>query len=208
MKRVLILELVVALTIPVLGQLPGQSILPRSSTEISLRLSVTKASFVVGDSVAVVITLQNGGGAPLVVSNRMNTSSNNREGRVSFEVTDSAGRRESAQKQWIADNLSAYPKEPDWRLLLGNWLILYPHDSFSTELSLDQDTFTSLGKPGVYTVTATYSSAGFSYPENYRRLGLTDQDAASEKTKAWAGSVRSNSIGVTLVAARHRRKPQ
>ena len=58
--------------------------------------------------------------------------------------------------------------------------------------------YTFLGKPGKYTLSATYASNDISYWHN--RLGLSDDVLNSLPYKSWSGKVTANEITLTVVS--------
>lgn len=185
----------------------GQAgIISAASDNIVVRLSLGKQRYVVGGEIPVRVEVQNQGSEALIIPN-LTTDADVRAGYVQFDLTDAKGRRQLPQLR-VSELLGSVQLEPDWRLLLGQWLVLYPQTSFTSQLSLDGATFPFLTKPGRYKLSATYSSAGLSYGVNYRRLGLKEQDVASLRFRSWSGKVRSNSVWITIVPAQAQGKKQ
>ncbi len=145
------------------------------------------------------VEVENQGNEPLYVSSSITQDLNSRAGYIEFELTDAKGHRQLPQTNFIGDVLTPYPQEPDWRLLLGSWPLLFPHSSISSQFSLDGAMFPFLTKPGRFKLSATYSSAGLAYSMNYGRLGLKEQDVASLQFRSWSGKVHSNSVWLTVV---------
>ncbi len=178
--------------------------LPTDSDGIAVRLSLDKQRYTVGEQIQVRVEVQNQGSEALIIPN-LTTAADVRAGYVQFDLTDAKGRRQTPQLR-VSELLGSVQLEPDWRLLLGQWLVLYPQTSFTSQLSLDGATFPFLTKPGRYKLSATYSSAGLSYGVNYRRLGLKEKDVASLRFPSWSGKVRSNSVWISIVPAHLQRK--
>ena len=133
-------------------------------------------------------------GGGLIVSNEILWG-----GNVDFTVTDSKGQQQFPQLNWVADKLAPSPTEPDWRRVLGNWLVLFPKYSFASQLTLDGETFPFLKKPGRYKLSATYSSAGLDYGANSGELGLKAKDVTALPFRSWSGKIQSNSVWITIV---------
>ena len=168
---------------------------------IVIRLSLDKQQHALGEKIQVAVQVENEGDRPIIVSNII-SDSDNPEGYVEFDLTDSTGLRQTPQVRSIADAFDPFPRDPDWRLLLGRWTVLYPKDSMTCHLILDGVTFPFLTKPGRYKLAATYSSAGLTYPMNYRSVGLKEQDVRSLRFPSWSGKVRSDSVWMTIVSAK------
>jgi len=166
-------------------------------TDIAVRLSLQKKTYTVGENIQVRVQIENLSDQPIVVSNLI-SNSDNREGYVEFTLSDKAGRREFPQTRLIADALAPFPQQPDWHLILGRWIVLYPNCSMTSHLSVDGATFPFLSKPGRYRLSGAYSSAGLAYPTNYRSLGLNEEDVRSLKFSAWSGKVHSNAVWITI----------
>jgi hypothetical protein len=170
----------------------------RDSDELSVRLSLDKQRYEVGERIQVEVRVENQSDQALVVSNLISEVDNS-EGYVAFKLIDAAGHGQPPQTRLIGDSFAPFPQKPDWRTVLGRWLVLHPKDSIASHLELDQAMFPSLTEPGKYEISATYSSAGLSYGLNYGSLGLTAQDVASLPFRSWSGKVQSNSVWVTIV---------
>jgi hypothetical protein len=169
------------------------------SDGITVRLSLEKPRYSLAEQIQVRVQVENQSGRALIVSNLI-SDVDNREGFVQFSLTDAEGNQQLPQIKMISDSFAPFPHEPDWAILLGRWFVLYPKSSISSYLTLDGSTFPFLTKPGKYELTASYSSAGLSYPLNYRRVGLTAQNVESLRFTSWSGKVRSNSIPIEIVA--------
>jgi hypothetical protein len=168
------------------------------SDQIAVRLSLDKQQYEVQEQIPIKVEVENRGEKPLIVSNLITTDTNDRQGHIEFELIDTKGHHQVPQLKWIGDSFAPYPAEPDWRRLLGLWLVLYPKDSLCSRLSLDGATFPFLTKPGKYKISATYSSAGLAYGANYGRLGLKAQDVSALPYRSWSGKVQSNSVWITV----------
>ena len=192
-----LVRLLAAFLLLAIGQV---GIMSADSDGIAVRLSLGKQRFALGERLQVRVEVQNQRSETLIVSNVI-TEVDDRVGYVQFDLTDAKGHRQSPQLR-VSELLGPVQKEPDWRLLLGRWLVLYPQDSFTSQLDLDGETFPFLKRPGRYKLSATYSSAGLSYGVNYRSLGLKEQDVASLRFRSWSGKVRSNSVWITIGSGR------
>jgi hypothetical protein len=170
----------------------------RDSDELLVQLSLDQQRYEVGERIRVDVRVENQSGQPLVVSNLISEVDNS-EGYVAFKLTDRAGHDQPPQTRLVGDSFAPFPQKPDWRTVLGRWLVLHPKDSITSHLELDKAMFPCLTKPGKYEISATYSSAGLSFGLNYAKLGLTAQDVASLPLRSWAGKAHSNSVWVTVV---------
>ena len=165
---------------------------------ITVQISLHKEGYRIGKHIPVTVEITNNGSEGLIVSNLITTDVNNRQGHIEFTVTDSKGSRQSPQLNWVSDSFAPFPSAPDWRRVLGLWLVLFPKDSFSSRLNIDEETFPCLTKPGRYKLSATYSSAGLDYGGNYRMLGLKAQDVTALPFRTWSGKVQSNSVWIRI----------
>jgi len=183
-------------------QIFAQTATSLDSQHISVRLSCDDQRPRVGDKIPIKVELTNLGDKPLIFPNLI-SDSDRVDGHVELYLVDSNG-RESPRMRRIADSLTPYPAEPDWKLMLGRWLVLYPGYSLATSLYLSDSIFSFLKLPGKYKVTAEYSSGGLSSQENYRPMGLKANDAATLPFSSWTGKVRSNSIWLTVIPGQQR----
>jgi hypothetical protein len=172
-----------------------------SPNYIAIRISIVKPTYEIGEAIQVEIQVKDDSDQPLIVPNSVSEAENS-AGHVAFSLTDTAGHHQPSQMSLIGDTFAPFPSEPNLQLLLAQWLVLFPHHSVSSRMRLDAAKFPFLNNPGRYSLSAIYSSAGLSYPPNYRRLGLTDQDVASFQFREWSGKVRSNSVWLTVVRAK------
>jgi len=175
-------------------QVAAQTAVPAS---VTVHLALEKRRYMVGQQIDVAVQIKNEGREAVIVSNVI-SSSDNRQGYVRFDLTDSAGRQELPQVEMVGDNLAPFPQQPDWRLVLGKWIVLYANDSITSHLTIDAKTFSFLKKPGKYQLSAEYSSAGLAYPSNYRSIGLSAQDVGLMRFHSWSGKVRSDSVQIVI----------
>jgi len=168
------------------------------SGQIVVQLALETQRYRTGEPIRVRVAIRNETGEALIFRDIISEVNNrSRSGYVEFSVTNAKGDRQLPQLNWISDSFGPAPTEPDWRGLLGNWLVLRPNDCFSSQLSIDGGTFPFLRKAGRYRLAATYSSAGLSYGPGW--LGLKEQDVAALPFRSWIGKVESNSIWITIV---------
>jgi hypothetical protein len=173
--------------------------IPADPGKVSVHLLCAEQRAVVGERISVRVEVENRGDAPLIFANLI-SEADRLDGHVEFHLIDPSG-RESRRTRQVADSFAPYPKEPDWKLLLGRWVVLYPGYSMTAPLELDAATFWSLKTPGKYKLTAEYSSGGLSDPQNYRPLGFKEHDVASLPFASWSGKVQSNSVWLSIVPA-------
>jgi hypothetical protein len=173
----------------------GQTNSPRSS-EIAVHISVPKRTVTVGAPIHIEVRVSNSGDAPTLIPNTVSMASGGLA-YLELELADAQG-RVSPGMTLIAD----YPpgKRSDENTvakLLGSWTLLYPRTSFLFDIPIDGSFFKFLGKPGEYTLSATYASGGITYGHN--SLGLSKELLSSLPYSSWKGKVSTNEISLTVV---------
>lgn len=175
-----------------------ENIASTGTNAIKVTLLVDKHTFAVGVPINVKVNIFNQSSEPVVVANDISIASGS-DANVKFELTDTAG-QVSPTVSMIADSFATTQSTVNsWNSVLGRWLVLYPGYSICASFSLDGKLFSFLNKPGKYKVQATYSSGGLSYPPNYRRLGLKENDLGSMPYRGFSGTVRTNTVWVTVI---------
>jgi|HubBroStandDraft_6_1064221.scaffolds.fasta_scaffold14707_2 hypothetical protein len=169
------------------------------SGKVSVRVWCDTQRVVMKEPLHVRVEVWNRGDAPLIFPNLV-TDADHLDGHIEFHLIDSKG-RESARMRRVADSFAPYPREPNWQLLLGRWVVLYPGYSMTAPLDLSVDVFPFLNTPGIYKLKADYSSGGLSDPENYRPLGLSGHELASLPFSSWSGKIESDSVSLAVVPA-------
>ena len=163
---------------------------------IEVHISMPKRTVTVGQVVHVEVRVSNTGDAPTLVPNTVSTASGG-FAYLELELTDAHG-HSSGGTVMIAD----YPpvEQSDGNAaakLLGSWTLLYPQTSLLFDIPIDKATFTFLGKPGKYTLSAAYASNGILYGRN--TLGLSKELLSSLPYSSWHGKVSTNEISLTIV---------
>jgi hypothetical protein len=178
---------------------------PRS--EIAVRISVPKRTVTIGDVLHVEVRVSNNGEAATLVPNTVLTV---RGGRATafleFELTDMKGRVSRDMSAIVVEDLEPIVPSDEHAAakLVGSWTLLHPGTSLLFDIPIDQSMYAFLGKPGKYTLSATYASNGISYWHN--RLGLSDDLLNSLPYKSWSGKVSTNEIALTVVSPNKMKK--
>jgi len=167
------------------------------SPSITVQLIVPKKTFKLGESVPVTVYITNVGKTPVLIQNLLSTSHNS-PSHIVFSLTDS-NRRRSPSLELIGDRFSPRVEVSPAAALLRSWLLLWPKCSFTSEIRLDSELFTFLGKTGKYELSGTYFSSGLQYPSAYREIGLTEQDIQSLPFQSWTGHISTNAVNFQMV---------
>jgi hypothetical protein len=171
--------------------------------KITIRLSAPKRTVTAGASIHVEVRVSNSGDAPTIVANSVSMASGG-TAYLEFELTDVHGRISPGMKM-IADYFPGTQTDENAAAsLLRSWTLLYPSTSLLFDIPIDRSVFKFLGKPGKYTLSATYASDGISYGRN--RLGLSDDVLNSLPYPSWRGKVSTNEISLTVVSANKTKK--
>ena len=165
--------------------------------QISVRMALPKKVFTVGEILRVKVQISNIGNKPVLVSNILSMSPNS-PSHIEFELRDDHGGVSPSLKM-IADTFSSSETASPSSALLGSWLLLNQGYSLAVEIKLDKELFEFLGKPGSYTLSGRYFSAGLFYPPTYRQIGLTEQDVKSVMFQSWNGNTTTNTLSFEVV---------
>jgi hypothetical protein len=163
---------------------------------IEVHISVAKRAVTVGEVIHVEVRVSNTGDAPTLVPNTVSTASGG-FAYLELELTDAHG-HSSGGTVMIADYAPVEQSDDNAAAkLLGSWTLLYPQTSLLFDIPMDKTNFTFLGKPGEYTLFATYASNGILYGRN--TLGLSKELLSSLPYSSWHGKVSTNEISLTVV---------
>jgi hypothetical protein len=172
------------------------------SPKITVRLSVPNRTFTVREVIHVEVRVSNKGDAPILVTNTVSMATGGIS-HLDFELADVRG-RVSPGIRMISDYFPSTQTDENAAVtLLRSWTLLYPSTSLLFDIPIDQSVFKFLGKPGKYTLSATYASNGISYGLN--RLGLSDDVLKSLPYQSWSGKMSTNEISLTIVTPRSRK---
>jgi hypothetical protein len=180
------------------------------ATNVAVHISLQQQSYELGKSIDVRVQLTNNAENPLILPNIITLAdiyTDTSNGHIEFTLTDLHGEK-SPETRMIADTFGRFPTQPEPELLLGRWFVLYPHESFTTVLKLDETILSFLARPGKYKLSATYSTAGLGYPMSYKSLGWTEQQVASLPFAPWGGKINSNSVWIYVSAESNPRHGQ
>ncbi|MGB8493536.1 MAG: hypothetical protein WCE53_03970 [Candidatus Acidiferrum sp.] len=146
------------------------------------------------------VRVSNNGEAATLVPNTVSIASGGRATAfLEFELTDAKGCISPGMRLILDDLEPITPSDENAAAkLLGSWTLLHPRTSLLFDIPLGQRMYTFLGKPGKYTLSATYASNDISYWHN--RLGLSDDVLNSLPYKSWSGKVTANEITLTVVS--------
>jgi hypothetical protein len=163
---------------------------------IEVRISALERTVTVGKVIHVEVRVSNTGDAPTLVPNTVSTASGG-FAYLELELTDAHG-HSSGGTVMIADYAPVEQSDDNAAAkLLGSWTLLYPQTSLLFDIPIDKATFTFLGKPGKYTLSAAYASNGILYGRN--TLGLSKELLNSLPYSSWHGKVSTNGISLTVV---------
>ena len=177
----------------------AQSGLQRDA-QISITISASKKVYFVGKPILLIVRVLNVGESPALIANNISTAQSSNCGgyaRLVVSVKDSHG-RSSPGMRMIADCLGPVKPSDDKAAekLLGSWALLYPHNSMLFEILIDRDMFTALAKPGVYSISAIYSSKDVL--TGGEDLGLSKELLNSLPYASWGGKTDTNTISFTV----------
>ncbi len=175
-----------------------------NSTEpqICVHLSAVRTKLSVGEPLALKVTITNTGTRPILIANSVSFGTSGLS-RIEFTVVDSQGKVSPAMRL-ISDLFAPNPKVSPATALLGSWLLLRPGDSWLSNTGIDKSLFEFMAKPGKYTLSGTYSSAGLSYSPTYHQLGLSKEDVDSLPYQSWSGKLPTNEIKFEVLPVRRK----
>ena len=174
----------------------------RSQTEpqVAITISAAKKVSFVGEPIRLIVRMSNVGESPALIANNISTAESSNCGgyaHVVVSVKDSHGRSCPAMRL-IADCFE--PAKPSngkaAEKLLGSWALLYPHNSMLFEISIDRNMFAALAKPGVYSISAIYSSKDVL--TGGEDLGLSKESLNSLPYASWSGKTHTNTVSFTV----------
>lgn len=171
-----------------------------NKSELSVTLSVSKKTNIVGAVLQVKVQISNEGSDPFLIPNSLSLSRNS-TAHLEFKLRDQSG-KESPMSDLIADNFTVQKSQNPSSALLGDWVLLRPGYSLVRSISLDKHVLEFLGKPGVYRLSGTYFANSLSYPPIRNQMGLTDNDVKSLPFNSWSGNISTNAIEIRLVPAK------
>jgi hypothetical protein len=173
---------------------------------IAVRISVPKRTVTAGELIHVEVRVSNRGDVATLVPNTVLTVRGGRAtALLEFELTDAKGRVSPGASVILDDLQPIIPSDENAAAkLLSSWTLLYPGTSLLFDIPIGRSMYTFLGKPGKYTLSATYASNDISYWHN--RLGLSDDVLNSLPFKSWSGKVTANEITLTVVSPNKKKK--
>jgi len=175
------------------------------TTHLVVHLSLAKKRFLTGETIPFKVVISNDGETPIVIGSYISLNGSDPVAHVEFNLKDSTGRAYS--RAVYGEGMTP----PEVKLnpaaaVLGSWMVLWPGSSLSSTIALDRDAdiaLPALGSPGVFTLSVTYYSPGFSYPLSYEPAGLTEDDLKALPYTYFSGRAESNAVTFELVAAAH-----
>jgi hypothetical protein len=169
------------------------------TARLDVHLSIAKKTFSAGESIPLEITISNEGETPVVIGSYVDVNTMSPISHIEFEMKDSRGR--VCPHSTIDEGLfPPYPTHRPAIAVLRSWMALQPGYSLSSTFTLEKDMFPSLETPGTYTLRATYSSPGLSYPPSYQEAGLTEKDLKELPYIYWSGRATANVVKFEIVA--------
>ena len=140
-----------ALTLGLLGRVPGESDKPNSAV-ISVRLSVPKTQYQLSEPIPVRVTIENQGSRPILIGRAIWTGGS----RLSVMLEDPAGGRGWGEAGSVG--LEGNPNQTLEEAVCAHWLLLYPGSFYGATLTMTEKSNELLKTPGRYWLKAEYSS--------------------------------------------------
>lgn len=170
----------------------------RGDETITVRLSVEKSRFHVGEAVPLRVELINTGKKRIFIGQEM-PQIEDWIYSVHITVKDDAGRVSPQLVLGPPFVLPSDPKEDFSTAVIKKWTVLPPGYSYGSTLTIDGQSHSFLMKPGRYEIQATYVSMGMDSRMYYNRLSQSPEELARLPFKSWKGRVNSNCISIDVV---------
>ena len=90
------------------------------------------------------------------------------------------------------------PAESVLDAVTRSWVPLGPGYSYGSVITINKTEFQFLGKPGQYSVQATYTSLGMEGPLNYNRLAASPEEIKKLPFPSWKGTIKSEPVSITI----------
>jgi|SRR5208282_1612122 len=169
---------------------------PNESTSLSVKVSALEGTVPSGQDPQLRVEIWNEGAGDVFVCKDFE--------RVSWPycsltlyVEDASGRRAGPQGGIAADFYHA-SKQTLSEILLRDWVALRPGHFYGTTVTLHTDVYPQLRKPGVYRISAEYTSAGLL--AGYQGSVASEPgDIARLPATAWEGTVQSAAVVIHVV---------
>ena len=169
--------------------------------QLSIRLSLSKNTFRLGESIRVKVEISNDGKSTLFVARNIELD----PGAIGFLellVTDAKG-NVSPRDVSTPVRKAADPGESTARAVSKAWVALSPAYSYGTTLRIEPDSYEFLRKPGRYRLQATYFSLGMAAPVYYNSLADKLEEIEKLPFGSWKGKTESNSVWIEILPPRN-----
>jgi hypothetical protein len=164
---------------------------------LTVRLSVAKTKFSVGEPIYVTVKITNVGKQDIFVGRRIPI---NTDWIYSLVLSLQDQKGNASTMLWRArDPVPPDPEESLASALAKAWVALPPGYSYSTAIEIDSETFAFLKKPGRYRLSGTYQSMGMDAPLYYNALLNRPEEMKKLPYRSWEGEVDTNSVWLEIV---------
>ncbi len=167
---------------------------------ISVRLSLTKKLFKVGERIPLKVEITNNGTGDVFVGREL-LQIDNAIYHLKLSVESSQGRTPE-NFSGAVDSFSVGPRDGFSTALAKSWIALPPGYFYGTILFVDEQFADFLTKPGKYTVRGTYSSSGMRADVYFNDLLAYPEELERIPFPSWKGDIKTNSVSLEIAPAK------
>lgn len=176
-------------------------------SEVSIKISVPKQRFRLGERIPLSVEIHNSGTAPIYVGSHIMESQG---GMVDFhlEVTNQRGDTSAfrtfgppapaAVEISKIEEENARAREDFSKNLSRAWVLIHPKCFYGAVLEISREEYAFLAKPGRYALQATYESKGFDYPSYLNPVARAPDMLSKLGYRSFRGELTSDKIWIEI----------